>query len=530
MAIALAGNEPSSQSRRSGARRTSSAKPIWAVNDAECRWPSGSLHERERELRDQLDTHQPPWYQEGIDMADWVANSGKRFNATLLAVLFASCALIGRGDGSRAPVGPHALLFTVNLSVTDPVPFQSMTIAKIQVVGQPVKVWDHSNKVEPLNFSDAPVSAWREADGTVNLMLPTYEAYRMRGPDLEHLTLDPKKLYSSTQTAMQIPEDHYNYRHWLIGPYSLDGQNFYSLAHSEWYASLLDGDHDWHLKGYNGKPAMINSWVTTVNSFVSADGGASWRLNVVDGNHVVAKPGYHWTGSLALSSKAYMHAWNPTGLQQITRMIKEGDYYYALGNYYHRDFTQIDPAARVYQAPMDKEGFVLIRTNDFTNPNGWHAWAGGSTYEPVSKSNFKPFYPQRNGSSIRAWSPTFLFDTNAQTFIVTFAGDRLHDAVYYMTTKSLANPSWSDAVAILGTQELVTDPARGLWVGFTGANYPSMIDSSSSGFNFEFTSSGNPWLFFSTAPGLYGDHDLRNRNDVYRVQLQITYDTPGGRN
>jgi hypothetical protein len=427
-----------------------------------------------------------------------------------------------------APVEPHAIRLTACASVTDPAPFQPKAIAKIQVVGQPVKIWDHRNKVEPLNFSDAPVGAWREADGTVNLLLPTYEAYRMRGPDLEHLTLDSSKIHSSTQTAMQVPEDRYNYWHWMIGPYSLDGRTFYSLAHSEWYGSLLDGDHDWQLQGYNGKPAMLNSWVTTVNSFVSADGGASWRLNVVDGNHVVAKLGYHWTGSVALSSKAYMYAPNATGLQQITRMLKEGDYYYAMGNYYHRDFTQINPAAGVYQAPMDKEGFVLIRTNDFTNPNGWQAWTGGSTYEPLANQNFKAFYPQRGGASIHAWSPTFLFDTNAQTFIVTFAGDGRHDSVYYMTTKSLANPSWSDAVPILGTQELVTDPAGGPWVGFTGANYPSILDSCSSGFNFEFSTSGKPWLFFSTAPGLYGDHNPDNRNDVYRVQLQITYGPLGG--
>jgi hypothetical protein len=449
------------------------------------------------------------------------------FVKRLLWVLLSSCALIGCGDG--APGEPPAGRLTANISVPDPAASPPKTIAKIQIVGQPVKVWDHRNKVEPLNFSDAPVSAWREADGTVNLMLPTYEAYRMRGPDLEHLTLDPKKIYSSTQSAMQIPEDRYNYSHWIMGPYSLDGRNFYSLAHSEWFGSLLHGVQGGQLQGYNGKLAMLNSWVTTVTSFVSADGGASWRLNVVGGNHVVAKLGYYWTGSVALSSKAYMYAQNPTGLQQITRVIREGGYYYALGNYYHRDFTKINPAAGVYQAPIDKEGFVLMRTNDVTNPNGWQAWTGGSTYEPISNRNFKTFYPKRGGSSIRAWSPTFVFDTNAQTFVVSFTGEDPHGPVYYMTTNSLADPVWSDAVPILGTQELVTDPAGGPWVGFTGANYPSILDSSSSGFNFEFSSSGSPWLFFSTAPGLYGDHNLQNRNDIYRVQLQITYETGSGK-
>jgi hypothetical protein len=399
-------------------------------------------------------------------------------------------------------------------------------IAGINVAGEPVKLWDHAKKAEPLNLSDAPVSAWREADGTVNLMLPSSEAYRLRGPNLEHLTLDRRKVYSSTAAANQIPEDQYNYRHWIMGPYSVDGRTFYSLAHSEWYASVLHGDRDWHLMAHNGRTAMFKRWVTTLSSFVSTDGGASWRLNSVNGNHVVAKWGYRWTGSKALASKAYLHASNATGLQQITRMVKEGDHYYALANYYRRDFTAIDSSAGRYQAPLDREGFVLIRTADFTKPYGWEAWGGGSHYEPVTAQKFKTFYPRRAGSDIRAWSPTILFDTRAGEFLVAFAGDGRHDAVYYMTTKSLSRPYWSDAAPIAGTQNLTTDPDGGPWIGFTGANYPSILDTASCGFNFEFSSSGEPWLFFSTAPGLYGQRGLEKKNDVYRVKLRIRYDTP----
>jgi hypothetical protein len=117
------------------------------------------------------------------------------------------------------------------------------TIAQIQVTGPPVKVFDHTkDQQQPFNIPDSQITAWREADGTVNLMIPHKENYRMRGPDLEHLTIDPHEIYSSSQSANQIPENLYNYSHWLMGPYSLDGQHFYSLAHSEWYACLLNGN------------------------------------------------------------------------------------------------------------------------------------------------------------------------------------------------------------------------------------------------------------------------------------------------
>jgi hypothetical protein len=129
------------------------------------------------------------------------------------------------------------------------------------------------------------------------------------------------------------------------------------------------------------------------------------------------------------------------------------------------------------QAPINKKDSVSPRTNDLTNPNGWQAWPGRAPTNQFPSRLSKRF--TRSGvvhPSMRGRRHSFL-DTNAQTFIVTFARHRRDDAVYYITTKSLANPSWSDAVPILDTQGLVTEPKGGPWVDFNGANYPSMIES-----------------------------------------------------
>jgi hypothetical protein len=402
------------------------------------------------------------------------------------------------------------------------------TIAQIQVVGQPVIVFNHTtDQQQPYNIPDEQITAWREANGTVNLMIPSFEAYRMRGPDLLHLTIDPNQIYSSAQSGSQITEDLYNYHHWFAGPYSLDGQNFYSLSHSEWYACLLNGDCN--QTGANGISAGNNSWANTINSFVSTDGGASWQLNVVNGNHVAVKTAYYWTGSLALADKIYLQALNHSGMFQPTRVIKEGSYYYAIGYYIHRDFTQINPPQGVYQAPVDEgEGYALMRTNDVTNPNGWQAWTG-SNYQPLSTQNIAVFLPQRNGSQVNAAPPQIIFDTTVQSYILIYTPYSLNscpgaigcgsNAVYYITTKSLANPSWSQSAPILGTAQLVTDPG-GPVQGFNDGNYPSILDNASTGFNFEFTSR-NPILFWSTFPGQYGGNNLGR--DVYRVQLSISY-------
>ncbi len=393
------------------------------------------------------------------------------------------------------------------------------TITQIRVKGQPIKVFDHTrNQQESDNYPDAGITAWKEVDGTVNLMIPHMEAYRMRGPDLEHLTVDPNKIYSSQKSGEQTPEHFYNYDNWLVGPYSLDGQHFYSLAHTEWYACLLNGDCS--KTGANGQSAAVNSWSNTVNSFVSADGGASWQLNTVHGNHAVAKAGYYWTGSKALADKIYLQAMNHSGVFQPTRVIKEGHYYYAIGYYIHRDFTKINPAKGIYQAPVDKFGYVLIRTSDVTNPNGWQAWTTGSTFEPITRKNFGVFLPQRNRSTLYgATPPQIIFDTNAQRYILIHTIFGGHNPVYFMTTQSLAAPSWSDSKPILGTAKLITDPA-GSVTGFNDTNYVSLLDDSSSGFNFEFTN-GSPMLFFSTFPLQYGGDNTAR--DAYRLQLSIAY-------
>jgi hypothetical protein len=255
------------------------------------------------------------------------------------------------------------------------------TITQIKVVGQSVKIFDHTQKLEADNISDGPVNAWREANGTVNLMLPHYEAYRLRGPNLLNLILDRNKIYSGAQSAGYIKEDLYNLLHWPMGPYSLDGRNFYSLAHHEWYGALLDpslgGIAKWPGWAALAKLGLQNSWVTSVTSMKSTDGGASWQINSVNGNHVVAKPGYYWTGSAALANRIYMKASNITGLQQITRILKEGSYYYAMGNLYQRDFTKVNPAAGLYQAEAPTSLFPMETTRHFTRSQAAQPWPRG---------------------------------------------------------------------------------------------------------------------------------------------------------
>lgn len=393
------------------------------------------------------------------------------------------------------------------------------TIKQIRFVNQPSIVFDHArDKQGELNLPDAQVTAWRESDGTVNLTIPHYENYRMRGPDLAHLHIDPKVILSSIASAGDPVEDHYNYRHWIMSPYTFDGKNIFSLVHSEWYACLLHGDCT---EGSN----QINSWVTTITAFTSADGGASWGPLGANASHNVAAMGYKWTGSRALNSSTYRTTLDHTGLTVPTRIIKEGNYFYSIANLIHRDSATLDANG---SAPIDKFGFVLLRSGDLSNPASWGAWTGAGNFSPVADGKFQEFLPVKNGGLMNVASAQMIYDTHAQTYILFFSVncDNLSSCaspLYYTTTKSLANPSWSESVQIAGSDTIRSDP-RGPGTACSQGfkSYISVIDDQSPGFNFEFTA-GHPWLFYVVNPGNC-DPNKNLERDLYRLELAIDYE------
>lgn len=396
-------------------------------------------------------------------------------------------------------------------------PAGSKQISGISLVGAPIIVLDHLTDRLPDALPDSPATAWKNADGTVNLTIPHSENYRMQGPDLEHLTVDANKIFSSNLQAGDIVENHYNYWHWFLAPYTFDGETVYVLTHSEWYACVLVGDCD---QGNN----QINSWETSNNLLVSRDGGATWAVAGVDREHLVAALGDRWAPSKELKLRVYHEALNHSGLFAPSRLIKEGDYYYSIGFEIHRNFGRLN--LETGEAPIDKYGYVLIRTKDVTHASGWEAWVGGSTFHPIAYrgDNFMTFLAQMNGSQLNSGLVQLIFDVNAQTYVAIFTLWGAPGSVYYMTTSSLATPSWSDAQIISGTATFQPDP-RGpadnpCNTGFGPPNYVSDIDSSSAGMNFEFTG-GAPWMFYVVNPVVCGGNNLDR--DLYRVQLLISY-------
>ena len=435
----------------------------------------------------------------------------RAFRRLLVAVLFLLFALTGSHR-----FRPFKSYYTLDA--------QTAGIAGIHVVGQPQLVFDHLvDKKEPNHLPDLPTTAWKEANGTVNVTVPHFENYRMRGPDLEHVVSSPNPIFSSAASASDIVESHYDYHHWLAAPYTFDGLTIYALAHTEWYACLIYGDCSVTTPPTPTSTGsyLLNSWANTLNSLVSTDGGSSWTTNGLNGAHVVSNESLTWSGSPPLDPALYRKALNHSGMMTPSRIVKEGSFYYSIAFLNHRDISHIDPFTS--QAPIDKYDWVLMRTTDPTQAGGWEGWVSGGTFVPLSSHTFTAFSPRSGGVNLNAGEPQIIFDTNANLFIAIFVIWGAPGSVYYVTTPSLANPVWSDAVAIGGSASLQTNPRgpAGCSVGFQVNHYVSLIDTHSDGLNFEFTD-GDPWLFYVSNPAnnCGGDNLAR---DVYRVKLNVDY-------
>lgn len=396
----------------------------------------------------------------------------------------------------------------------------SVRIESIRLEGAPALVFDYAkDQQEPDHLPDAPLAAWKEADGTVNLMIPHFENYRMRGPSLDQLENDPHKIFSSIEQANDIAENSYNYHHWLIAPYTLDGKTVYALSHTEWYACLLTDD-------CRSRDNILGGWTTTNNLFKSNDGGRSWAAQGNNRRHLVFNGANRWTGSRALAKKAYRRALNVSGFMVPSRIIREGNYFYTVGLETYRNLNRLNPEDA--RAPVERYGYAILRTRDISRAAGWEVWSGGNKYKPAKISNLEVFVPEKNGRPMRMAVPNIIYDLNARVYVLFFTLRGEGKGLYYITTASLASPSWSSASMVEGGDVFQPDPRRAdvgnaCNVGLIPSNYPSVIDAASPGWNFEFTY-GKPWMYYTVNHARCGGKNL-NR-DVFRVRMNFKYSGP----
>jgi hypothetical protein len=163
--------------------------------------------------------------------------------------------------------------------VDQPTPTSAPFNPSVKVVGELEMVyhWDENRCADNM-LPDLPTRAIRDADGMVQLTIPSVTNYRLIGPDFDSLEPDCSPVMFSDEDRNPA---NYNHSEWLAATYTEDGNTIHAIIHNEyhgdqagsvWQAKLdfssEQGAKNWSYQSWNGSSysdmtynASNNEWV-----------------------------------------------------------------------------------------------------------------------------------------------------------------------------------------------------------------------------------------------------------------------------
>ncbi len=188
-----------------------------------------------------------------------------------------------------------------------------------------------SNKCRNEEHPDLPVRVFQDAEGMIQMTIPSPINYRLIGADLESLKPDCTPVFTS---ANDRDPSHYNTWSWLGATYTFDGRTIYAIVHNEYHGDQVgsiwqaDGDfsasqggHNWNYQSWNGSSYKdmtydashqrwqgsqtfcqiadrwvhpdrdcepVRTWVSPINGTVTINGSV-YDLDPSGGNGVIAR-------------------------------------------------------------------------------------------------------------------------------------------------------------------------------------------------------------------------------------------------
>src|SRR6187549_1165737 len=171
---------------------------------------------------------------------------------------------------ARRRLAPLLSLLGIALAVaalSSPAASPERSEPSLRVAGPRETVFDWSEDAcAPVEQPDLPARAFRDARGRVQLLLSSYETFRLIGPSLDRLRTD-------CRPVLRSPEDpdpsRYRDRRWIASPYTEDGRRVWALVHHEYQGHRHPGRCP--------QRSYFRCWYNAVTLATSADGGASYR-------------------------------------------------------------------------------------------------------------------------------------------------------------------------------------------------------------------------------------------------------------
>jgi hypothetical protein len=201
-----------------------------------------------------------------------------------------------------------------------------------------------------MDIPDAPLRAFRRADGVVVAYATHYLNRSMVGPSLSQLAHDCHLVYQGRHLEDPAKFDD---RTWITATWTIDGVHVAALGHNEYQAHKFPGRC--------GFATYNECWYNTVVPLSSNDGGRSF-IRPVYPEPIAAPP-----------MRADSEQGSPRGYFSPSNIIFDHDYYYTL-------------IARSSFGGK-RAGRCLFRTRNAMTPESWTTW-DGTSFVPIFGSPY----------------------------------------------------------------------------------------------------------------------------------------------
>lgn len=364
----------------------------------------------------------------------------------------------------------------------------------IQIDGEEEIVFDWTtDQCERENIPDLAARAYRDAEGVVSLVIAHPRAYRMTGPDLNHLTINCEPIYKSFSNPDPAI---FNDKTWLASVYTADGETYYALGHNEYQGHTHPG--------YCPSGDYFDCWYNTITLLISTDGGTSFQPAV--------EPPGHYVAGLPVQ---YQAGDGPYGMRGPSNIIQGPDgFFYAFLSHVAED------SADQYTCAM--------RTKDLSDPTSWRFWDGtgyeGRFVNPYlepdavrAEHECPPFMLDQIGHGLHE---SITYNTELELYTLIGIGADTIDGrevwgFYYSFSKDLVEWTRRKLLMEMPLPWTVADPGNDL-----SHLYPSLLDPDSEDMNFG-TTDNQAYLYFTR--NNFGHASLDR--DLIRVPVRFV---PGG--
>ncbi len=216
---------------------------------------------------------------------------------------------------------------------------------EIEFTGSEEIIFDWSaDSCEQIDIPDAPVRAFRDAVGKINLLSTHYTNYRMVGNDFNSLVRD----CSAPVLDSHFDSDpaQFNDFEWLVSTYTHDGKTIYAIVHNEYHGA----DHTDVVDCPSGDAARC--WYNALTFATSTDSGHTFT-HASAPNHLLAAAPYQYSADNG-----------PFGFFGGTNIVydRRDSYYYAI--------------IQVEAFGLQQVGVTTMRTQTIADPSSWRGWDG----------------------------------------------------------------------------------------------------------------------------------------------------------